>query len=425
MKELTAYLQVWTKKLTFTNGELTQLLVILGAFLIPYLFVKFFSPKINPGFRKKLEKKSQSIFDVHHETLLTVTIFLVLLWSIDMSFWHFALDRSYFEPTLLIVLAWLGIRSITYLIDPSLLSRFVANVLWLTAALFISGTLVDFSKALKSYSYTVGKIDFSLHTFIIGVVIFSVLFWVSSLTALFIRRLIKINPKLNETQRVLIMKIVRICLYTLVFVVGFQIIGVDLTTITIFGGAIGFGIGFGLQKVFSNLISGIILLLDKSIRPNDVIAVAGTYGRVTKLDARYVSVITRDGKKHLIPNESLISERVENWSYSDNHVRLHIPVGVSYESDLDQVRDLMLEATQEASPRILQNPPPVCLLMGFGDSSVDFELRLWISDPQNGCEQPQSEVLFKIWEKFKEHDIKIPYPQRDIHVISQKKTLFG
>ena len=182
-------------------------------------------------------------------------------------------------------------------------------------------------------------------------------------------------------------------------------------------GALGVGIGFGLQKIVSNFISGIILLMDRSIKPGDTIGVAGTYGWIQSLGARYVSVVTRDGIEHLIPNEELIVTRVENWSFSGKRVRLKIPVGVSYGTDVHQAIALCIEAT-EGLDRIVSDPKPVCLLKGFGDSSVDMEIRFWISDPQGGVSNIKSAVLLRVWDLFHENGIEIPFPQRDLHLRS-------
>ena len=158
-----------------------------------------------------------------------------------------------------------------------------------------------------------------------------------------------------------------------------------------------------------------ILLLDRSVKPGDVIAVGGTYGWIDSLGARYVSVVTRDGIEHLIPNEELIANRVENWSYSNNLVRLKTPIGIAYDADVHQAMMLCLDAAR-ATARVLAEPAPVCLLSGFGDSSVDLELRFWIRDPTAGTANVKSDVLLNVWERFHDHGIEIPLPQRDLHI---------
>jgi small-conductance mechanosensitive channel len=167
--------------------------------------------------------------------------------------------------------------------------------------------------------------------------------------------------------------------------------------------------------VVANLISGVILLLDRSVKPGDVIGVGNSYGWIDSLGARYVSVVTGDGIEHLIPNEDLIANRVENWSYSNDLVRLKIPVGIAYHSDLRQAMRVCLDAAR-TTPRVLDRPAPVCLVAGFGESSIDLELGVWIRDPTNGTSNVKSEVLLNVWDRFCEHGIEIPFPQRDLHI---------
>jgi small-conductance mechanosensitive channel len=183
------------------------------------------------------------------------------------------------------------------------------------------------------------------------------------------------------------------------------------------GGALGLGAGFGLQRVISNVVSGVVLLLDKSIRPGDVISVSGTYGWVTALGGRYVSVVTRDGVEHMIPNETLISERVENWTHTNSHTRLKIPVRVHYDTDVHQAIDICVRAACH-TPRVLDQPECKCLLVAFGENGLELEVRIWIGDAHNGVQNVKSEVLLKIWEMFRAAGIKIPYPQRDVRVQS-------
>lgn len=220
---------------------------------------------------------------------------------------------------------------------------------------------------------------------------------------------------LDISQRVLVQKLAGIAVIVVAVLLGIDLLGIDLTALAVFSGALGLAVGFGLQKTFGNLISGLILLMDRSVKPGDVIVVGDTFGAVTKIGIRAVSVVTRDGKEHLIPNEQLMTEAVENWSYSDRNVRVHIPVGVSYDSDLGLAQKLMMEAAS-ASPRVLPEPRPSIWLTGFGDSSVDHDILVWITDPEAGVGNVRSDVLNRVWHLFKVNGIEIPFPQRDVHI---------
>lgn len=181
-------------------------------------------------------------------------------------------------------------------------------------------------------------------------------------------------------------------------------------------GAIGVGLGFGLQKVVSNLVSGIIILLDKSIKPGDVISLGDTFGWINTLGARYASVVTRDGKEFLIPNEDLITNQVVNWSHTNDFVRLDIFFGTAYGDDPHAVRKIAVEAARTVD-RVLTTRPAVCHIVGFGDSSVDYILRFWITDPTGGLTNVRGAVYLALWDAFKENNISIPFPQREIKVL--------
>lgn len=225
---------------------------------------------------------------------------------------------------------------------------------------------------------------------------------------------------LDGTQRVLAEKVATIVIWITTFLIGVDLLGIDLTALTVFSGAFGLAIGFGLQKTFGNLISGIILLMDKSIKPGDVIAVtdqAGvqTFGQIRKIGIRAISVVTRDEREYLIPNENLMINQVENWSYSSRNVRIQVPVGVSYDTDMALAEELMLKAARNAR-RVLDTPPPTVWWGGFGDNSVDFTIHCWINDPEEGVGNVRSEVIKHLWALFKEHGVEIPYPQRDLRL---------
>ena len=237
--------------------------------------------------------------------------------------------------------------------------------------------------------------------------------------------------RLDSTQRLLAEKLVTIVVWLLAILIGIDLLGLDLTALAVFSGAFGLAVGFGLQKTFGNLIAGIILLMDRSIKPGDVIAVSDmsgreSFGQIRKIGIRAISVTTRDKKEYLIPNENLMINQVENWSYSARDVRVKAPLSVGYETDLERAEELMLQAVKEA-PRVLPLPEPKVLLMGFGETGIAMEIRFWITDPEEGINSVRSDVYKRVWHLFRQEGIRIPFPQREIHIENpqQRQQLDG
>ena len=225
----------------------------------------------------------------------------------------------------------------------------------------------------------------------------------------------------DPTQKLLFQKLAGIAAVILAFFVGVDLLEIDLTAFAVFSGALGLAVGFGLQKTVGNLIAGIILLMDRSIKPGDVIVVGDSFGWVNKIGVRAVSVVTRDGKEHLIPNENLMTQEVENWSYTDRNVRVRIPVTVSYGCDLKLAQQLMLRAAIE-SPRVLDSPKSNVWLMAFGENGFEHEILAWISDPESGVGNVKSDVLNRLWDLFQEHGITVPVPQREVRMTGPSET---
>ena len=316
-----------------------------------------------------------------------------------------------------LTVAWFIIRLGTSFIDNPLISKTVSAVVWVIAALNILGYLSPVVEFLDKTKFNMGQSSVSLYAVVSSIFSIAIFLWIAFALIKLVDNILKSSKNITPSARALLSKTFKFALVAAAFIFGLSTVGIDLTAFAVLGGAIGVGIGFGLQKIFSNLISGFILLLDKSIKPGDTINVEGSYGRVETLSARYVSVITRDGIEHLVPNEEMIINRVENWSYSHDNVRLRIPVGVHYNSDVNKAIELCLEAADNVD-RVLKMPKTACLLKGFGDNSVDLEVRIWVRDPMNGCSNVKSQVLLQIWNRFHEHNIEIPYPQRDLHLKS-------
>ena len=286
-----------------------------------------------------------------------------------------------------------------------------------TAQSETAGGVID---ALDAAAISLGDFRVSLWDVLIVVAIIGIVLLAAHLASKAAHAAMRRFTKFDEAQQLLGEKVLTIVVWGAAFFIGIEALGIDLTALAVFSGAFGLAIGFGLQKTFGNLIAGIILLMDKSIKPGDVIAVADTagnetFGEIRKIGVRAVSVTTRDQREYLIPNENLMINQVENWSYSSKNVRMQVPVGVSYNADMKQAEELMLEAARSCD-RILKAPPPTVWMSGYGDSSVDFIIHCWIQDPEDGVGNVRSAVLKKLWWLFKEHEIEIPFPQRDINL---------
>jgi small-conductance mechanosensitive channel len=277
------------------------------------------------------------------------------------------------------------------------------------------GGLDPIVDTFDAIGFSVSKHRISLLTTIEFAVILVALYAAAKLLNRVVKHSVGRASGLDATQQLLVQKIASIVIIVAAFFIGIDLMGIDLTALTVFSGAFGLAVGFGLQKTFGNLIAGIILLMDRSVKPGDVIAVGESFGHVNKIGVRAVSIVTRDGKEHLIPNENLMTQEVENWSYSSRDVRVHIPVGIAYDCDVPFAQKLMIQAASEAK-RVLKTPPPSIWLTKFGESSIDHEILVWISDPEAGVGSVRSQILNRLWALFKEHGISIPNPLRDIHV---------
>jgi small-conductance mechanosensitive channel len=227
---------------------------------------------------------------------------------------------------------------------------------------------------------------------------------------------------LTYSDRTLLQRVIKAALVAVVILISLRAAGIHMTAIAVTGGAIGLGIGVGLQKIGSNLISGIMLLISKPIRHGDVIVFDKSsggvgWGWITQIGLNYVQVATRKGSLLLIPNEVFVTQKIENLSYDNNNLRLSIPFGIAYRSDLNKAKTLALSAATSID-RILKIPEPKCYILEYGDSTVNLELRVWINDPQNGMDNVRDAVLMAVWESFHANGIVIAFPQRDLHIKS-------
>lgn len=272
---------------------------------------------------------------------------------------------------------------------------------------------------LDRWGFDIANARISLWTVIVAVVVLILALVLARLSIRWIGWLISKIHGIDTTQQLLANKLVAIAIWTITFLLAIDFLGIDLTALAVFSGALGLALGFGLQKTFGNLLAGIILLMDRSIKPGDVIAVndgiTSTVGQVKKIGIRAVSVITRDKKEYLIPNENLMINQVENWSYSSRDVRIQTLVPVAHDCDIELAEQLMLRAARETR-RVLEQPAPAVWLENLGRDAIEFEVHFWISDPEEGIGNVRSDLLKRIWHLFAENGVRIPHPQRDLNM---------
>jgi small-conductance mechanosensitive channel len=335
-----------------------------------------------------------------------------------------------------LVLVRLGVYLLGLLLGPASWAhtreRTVTLVLWLVVGVVLTGWMDVIEASLNRVNILPGRSQLSLWALLKGLVVVSAFVVVASLIARAIERHVMRVDTLAVSTRVGVSKFAYFLLVGLGILLGVNAAGVDVTTLNVLTGAIGIGLGFGLQSVASNFVSGFVLLIDKSIKPGDVIsftdhasignspAGTGNFGWVQELRGRYVVVRDRDGVDTLVPNQNLITGAFINWSYSDQRVRLKLPVTVSYSDDPELALRLLVEAAQN-HPRILRDPPAVSRLISFEDNGIRLEIRFWIADPVNGVNNVRSDVNRAIWRIFRNHGVTMATPQREVHMLAQQR----
>jgi small-conductance mechanosensitive channel len=330
-----------------------------------------------------------------------------------------------------LVLVRLGVYVLGLLLGPNSWVRIhesrITLILWCIVAFAALGWLDVIETSLNRISLVPGRSQFSLWALLKGLVVVTAFVIVTSLIARAVERHVMRLDQLAVSTRVGVSKFTYFLLVGLGILLGINAAGVDVTTLNVLTGAIGLGLGFGLQSVASNFVSGFVLLMDKSIKPGDVIsftgqtgAAAGNFGWVQELRGRYVVVRDRDGVDTLVPNQNLITTSFINWSYADQRVRLKLPVTVSYDDDPEVALKLLVEAAAD-HPRILRDPAPVSRLISFEANGMALEIRFWIADPVNGVNNVRSDVNRAIWRIFRAHGVRIPVPQQETRLLDARR----
>jgi small-conductance mechanosensitive channel len=310
--------------------------------------------------------------------------------------------------------AWLIITLVTSVIRNAFIVRLVSLSAWLVAALSILGQLEPTIELLDSVAIELGGLRLSPLVLIKLGVMLAVALWLTNIASNFVESRITRSSDLTPSIQVLLVKIIRLAL--MIFAVAFVMsaVGINLSALAIFSGAAGVGIGFGLQKIVANFISGIILLADKSVKPGDLVTIGDSTGRISAMKTRYISVAAGDGREFLIPNEDLIIQKVVNWTYTDKNTLVKVNFGTNYDADPRLVCKLAVDVAT-AAPRAIKGKPPNSILVEFAEAGMKFSLTFWISDP-DGMDNVKSDVMLSLWDAFKREGIQVPYPVREIRV---------
>ena len=333
-------------------------------------------------------------------------------------------DTNLLDIAQILAMALILIRLVVYLVryilQPNPLLNAYENILsfilWIFVALYLFGILKPILYTLESITFSFGEKDFSILLVIqLLIGIFVSIIVAMTLGRFIENRLMKIN-QLSLNGRVMINKVLRIALYVIAVVIALDTIGLDLTFLSVFGGAFGVGLAFGMQKIASNYISGFTILLDKSVQIGDILTIGEHYGIVNSIQSRYTVLRKLDGVEVIIPNETLIAENIVNHTSSDRKVRVAIDIQIGYNSSVDEATKIMLSCCNAQERVIKENPEPTVYLMNFGESGIDLKLVFFILDAEEGTYRLRSDINKEIWKQFTEKNIEIPFPQRVIHI---------
>lgn len=408
-------------------GFLWQLALVLAcigaAYLLDRRWRSFISTRIGKAESKEV-RFGRIAARGTERIVFPLSVFLLVLIAQSIA-GYYQLDTSFLKIVIPLSLSLAVVRLSIYVLrrsfTPSPAIRTwegaISLLVWGIVALHLLGWLPGIQAGLDEIGFKIGSARFSLLSVIKLGAVLAIFIAVASWMSRRLEQIAGKSTQMSAGMRVGLVKFTKVILYTVAILISLDSVGIDLTTLAVFGGALGVGLGFGLQRIASNFISGFILLFDRSIKPGDVISIGDRFGWVQALHARYVVVRDRDGVETLIPNENLITSEVINWSYSDRQVRVRVPVQISYDNDPEVALQIMVDAG-EAHDRVLSEPGPQARLLGFGDNGINLELRLWVVDPEQGIGSLKSDINLSIWKKFKQEGIVIPFPQRDVRIIS-------
>ncbi|MGX5914380.1 mechanosensitive ion channel family protein [Aliidiomarina sp. Khilg15.8] len=407
---------------------LVQVAIIIATFILSLLIKRIFLQRVT--LRADSSEGFQRIAFRSAQRVLWPVIWLIFLWISYVVVINLNHPDQLLRIMLPLVMSFALVRLLIYMLRKGMhggtllraSESTIALLVWSLVGLHLLGWLPSAVALLDSAALTIGSARISLLFAIKLVILIVIGLTVANWLASLIERKLDRTEGMNASARVGLVKFIKFALVTLAILVVMSSVGIDVSSLAVFGGALGVGLGFGLQRIAANFISGFIVIMDRSIKPGDVVTIGTEFGWVQELKARYLVLRNRDGIDTLIPNENLITNDVINWSYADRNVRIRVQVDISYNNDPEKAMELVLGCAF-ASPRVLKTPPPTVSLLNFGDNGISIELRLWLADPELGFELVRSDIRLAIWKAFKENGIVIPYPQRDLHLKSIDKDV--
>jgi small-conductance mechanosensitive channel len=396
-----------------------QMLSVASCLLLTFVFYKitkhlfYLKIKSDKGFE---ESSFNKIISQYISPLFLPALAIIILSSGMAVFSEFYIDTFLFTSLIQLIALLLFLRFIKAFLGSNLMSNIAATFLIPAVILSIFGFLEPTIAYLDSVSFTMGSIRISIYTVAKASLILLIVFWMSGLISRKSKSYIKNNNQIKPNTKGVLNKIIDMVIYFVVFIVLLRVFGVDTTTFAVLGGAIGVGIGLGLQKIASNFIGGIILLFEKSVEIGDLVEINGNIeGTITHFGGRYTLLETFDGKEIMVPNEEFIINKVVNLTYNNNRGRIEIEVRVAYDSDIDKVQETMVNVAKE-HPKCLLYPSPEAYITEFGESSINIKMYFWINNVTDGRIRPKSEVMSEILKKFRKNKIIIPFPQRDLNL---------
>ncbi|HAF01829.1 MAG TPA: mechanosensitive ion channel protein MscS [Methylophilaceae bacterium] len=419
--------QIWQEVLADYSSPvaLWQLLIIVGAVGLSLLL----NGAIRAYLLKNASDQLKPLLGGINRVLFPITTFLFVGFArLGLDHWGVHVGILRFACRLLLAMAAIRliVYALRYIFSPSgwlkALEHVIAWAIWGMLALHLSGFLSQIVQVLEDVQFNVGKNSVNLLIILQGIltVIFTIFIalWLSRLLE---NKLMRAN-EVSLNMRVVLVKLVRIVFIFVAVLIALSAVGLDITLLSVFGGALGVGLGFGLQKVASNYVSGFIILLDKSMSIGDVVTIGSHNGVVKDMRSRYTTLKKLDGTEVIIPNEMMITEVVINHTSAEHKVRVQMPIQISYDSDIDVAISIMKDVTLKHQRTLTENENNIdVFIKGFGESGIDLMLSFWIADPEQGSAALQSELYYQIWVEFKNKNIVIPYPQREIRLLGKSE----